>query len=679
MKQKLWTVFLTALLALCISFGLAACGSFGGDPDDGDNGDDTTIVTPGDLDDDPDTPGDPDEEPETPHEHTYTSAVTKEPTCTQAGEMTYTCTCGDSYTESIPMTAHTYVDGVCSVCGEHEPTEGLVFTLPAYHTQYSVTDYTGTATEVYIPSTYNGRPVTSIGDSAFYGCSRLTSITIPDSVTRIGEHAFGYCSRLTSITIPDSVTNIWNFAFDDCSSLTSIEIPDSVIDIGDYAFGDCYSLTNITLPDSVTSIGWNAFANTAYYNDESNWENDVLYLGNHLIGSRTTLSGGYTIKQGTKVIADEAFRGCSGLTSITIPDSVTNIGYQAFCYCRRLASIMIGDGVISIGNGAFLGCDNFTNITVSENNVRYASQDGILYNKEKTKFELIPQAIQGEIFIPGSVTSIEGSAFEGCSGLTSVIIGNGMSSSIGSSAFEGCSGLTSITLPDSVTSIGSGAFRGTAYYNDESNWQHGVLYIGNHLIEARDNLLGDYIIRQGIKTIANYAFSGCDSLTSIEIPDGITSIGDGAFWDCRLTSITIPDSVTSIGGSAFRECPLSSITFGDNSQLTSIGSSAFYGCDTLLSITIPDSVTRIGYYAFRFCSSLTSIMIPDSVTRIGQYAFDYCESLTSVTFEDPDGWYVTIRMDQTGGMNVSSSSLSNPATAARYLRDYYDDYYWYKR
>ena len=416
MKQKLAVMLLAAGMAFSCTFAFTACN----DTPTADNGGDP-VITPGDDDSDtPTTPGD-DDTPTTPdedeqHEHTYTSEVTTQPTCTQEGVMTYTCTCGDSYTESIPTIAHNYVDGVCTVCGtpEPQPTEGLEFTLSEDGTEYAVTgyfvsDYFGTETEVTITPTYKGIPVTSIGIEAFTGCINLTSITIPDSITSIGQSAFLSCIRLTSITIPDSVESIGFEAFAGCSSLTSITIGNGVTSIGQSAFYDCSSLANITIPDNVTSIDYHAFYNTAYSNDESNWENDVLYIGNHLIEARDTISGTYSIKQGTKTIATSAFWGCSNLTSITIPDGVT-----------------------IIGNSAFSGCSSLTSIT-----------------------------------IPDSVTSI------------------------GEIAFYNCNSLASITIPDSVTSIGSSAFYITAYFNDDGNWDNDVLYIGNHLIDARETLAGE--------------------------------------------------------------------------------------------------------------------------------------------------------------------------------------------
>ena len=184
--------------------------------------------------------------------------------------------------------------------------------------------------------------------------SSIKTVTISSGVTSIGDYAFSECSSLTSVTIPDNVTSIGDRAFEDCSSLTSVTIPDSVTSIGNYAFYHCDNLTSVTIPNSVTSIGDSAFEGTAYYNDISNWENnEVLYIGNHLIKVKTTIRGDYSIKENTICIADSAFGGCDNLTSVTIPDSVTSIGDEAFHYCESLTSVTIPNSVTSIGDHAF--------------------------------------------------------------------------------------------------------------------------------------------------------------------------------------------------------------------------------------------------------------------------------------------------------------------------------------
>ena len=375
--------------------------------------------------------------------------------------------------------------------------------------------------------------VTSIGDSAFFDCTSLTSVTIPDSVTSIGEYAFYNCTSLTSVTIPNSVTSIGEYAFYNCTSLTSVAIPDSVTSIGEYAFSHCTSLTSVTIPDSVTSIGRYAF----YY--------------------CTSLTS-VTIPDSVTSIGEYAFYDCTSLTSVTIPDSVTSIGDFAFSYCESLTSVTIPDSVTSIGWHAFDGCTSLTGIWVAEGNSHYASDaSGVLFNKDKTTLVQCPGAFAAYT-IPNSVTSIGADAFSYCRSLTSVTIPDSVTS-IGESSFYKCTSLTSVTIPDSVTSIGYKAF-------------------------GSCESLTSVTIPDSVTSIGDGAFSCCTSLTSVTIPNSVTSIGDSAFYDCTsLTSVTIPNSVTIIGVAAFSCCTsLTSVTIPDS--VTIIGGSAFFDCDNLTDV-----------------------------------------------------------------------------------------------
>ena len=340
--------------------------------------------------------------------------------------------------------------------------------------------YIGTSADVTIPSsvvisssTYD---VTSIGDYAFEE-EGFSSIILPNGIITIGKEAFNYCENLTTINFPSSLKTIGSGAFYGCRALSSAAIPNGVTNINSRTFYGCSSLNFLSIPNSVTSI------------------------------------------------EESAFAGCSALPSITIPNNVTTIGNSTFSGCSGLTSVTIGNSVTSIGNGAFSGCSGLTSVN-----------------------------------IPNSVTSIGSSTFYGCSRMTSVIIGNSVMS-IGSSAFSGCSGLTSITIPNSVTSIGEGAFYNCSGLTSVTVKSGNVVYDSrdncNAIIETASNKLiaGSFktIIPNSVTSIGNGAFFGCSGLTSVTIPNSVTSIGSYAFDGCLgLTSVKVESTKPmSIGSSTF--------------------------------------------------------------------------------------------------------------------------------
>ncbi len=328
-------------------------------------------------------------------------------------------------------------------------------------------------------------------------------------------------------------------------------------------------------------------------------------------------------------IRQGAFMGCSGLASVTIPNSVIYLESCAFEGCSGLRSVIIPNSVVHIENVIFGGCTGLAEIAVESGNPAYDSRDRCNAIINTSANSLISGC--KNTIIPNSVTTIGGGAFFDCSGLTSVTIPNSVTS-IGSSAFRGCSGLTSVTIPNSVTSIGSSAFRGCSG-------------------------LTSVTIPNSVTSIGEDAFSGCSSLTSVDIPNSVTSIGKGAFFHSGLTAVVIPNSVTFIGNQAFACCYsltsvvfnaekcadmsnafymphfntiLTSLTIGD--KVTIIPPEAFAYCSALTSVSIPNSVTSIGYAAFSSCHGLASVVIGKSVTSIDYGAFSDCSSLSSVVF-----------------------------------------------
>lgn len=568
--------------------------------------------------------------------------------------------------------------------------------------------------------------VTSINSHAFHNCKDLISVTIGNGVTSISDYAFEDCDKLvevynkssltitagksdngyvayyarnvyttegenklstdengyviytdgtekilityagtgTELVLPADITQIYKYAFYNYKDLTSITIGSNVTNIGDYAFQNCRGLTSIVVNEG----------NTKYHS-----------AGNCLIETATK-----TLILGCKAsiipdddsvtnISDSAFSGCVGLTSITIPDSVTNIG-TTFRDCGDLINVVIGNGVTNINSRAFDSCSSLTNITIGNKvtSIDYyafsdcnslqniyitdiaawcniSGLDNLMNNNRSSNKNLyLNNELISSVVIPDSVTSINEYAFYNCNSLTSVTIPSSVTN-ISDYAFTGCRKLKTIYYTGDVASWCKITELGNLMSNVTS------LYINGQKVE------GDLIIPDGVTSIGNNIFRNCTGLTSVTIPNGVTSIGERAFSGCSsLTSITIPGSMTSISSNAFDGCKkLKTIYYtGDvagwcklsgledlmsrvtslyiNGQkvegnliipdsVTNIGTNTFRNCTGLTSVTIPDSVTNISSYAFRNCTGLTNVIIGNGVTTIGESTFYGCSSLESIT------------------------------------------------
>ena len=493
-----------------------------------------------------------------------------------------------------------------------------------------------------------------VGD-LYYNITSETTAEVTYSVDYYyWDYNFDYnYSYLTSVTIPSTVT------YED--------YPYIVTGISDKAFYNATSLTSITIPKTVTSIGRNAFENTGIYNNEANWDGDVLYINNCLVATKKPewleeeqtyvggLSGAYTVKNTTRVIAACAFEGCDNLTSVSIPDNVTNIGGGLFLDCSSLTSVVLPKDITSLSvhydhtiiegiYGFFEGCSSLALFT-----------------------------------IPNSVTSIGEYAFRSCSALTSITIPNSVTG-IGYNAFRGCSSLTSITIPNSITEINSGIF---AYCSS----------------------LTSITIPNSVTSIGEYAFRSCSALTSVTIPNSVTEIGGDAFYSCTsLEYLSIPNSVEYTyrgyygelefydGYQSIRNCPnlktlivpadffavggdeedyqhvksdyfpylperLESLTINDGTihRLAwdfinrnyktlktidlatttdiAIAEEAFKNCYKLENLALPSQLEYIPYMAIAECVKLQSITIPATVTEIEDRAFENCRSIKSIIFE----------------------------------------------
>ena len=435
--------------------------------------------------------------------------------------------------------------------------------------------------------------ITKIPDGAFAG-SGIREIAIPETVTEIGSYAFSYCTKLRKMDLPEGLTTINSYAFQYCSILKRFTLPSTVTTLGSYAFQHCYDLTSVTIPIGVDTINSHLFRNctslnTVVISGSVTTINDYAFYGCSSLknitipGTVTTISsnafkglvattagpigGGYDYEFGwTEAIPANAFRGTSNLTSIVIPESITTIGNNAF-YESGLTSITLPDNVTTVGTYCFNNCDSLTDVAWSAN-----------------------------------AATIPERCFYDCDALMGLVIPEGVTT-INARAFYSCGALKNVTMPSTVTSIASDAFQGIAATSAGP--------VGGEY---------DYQFAWSESIPAN-AFRGISSLTSVVIPDGITTIGGSAFYESGLTSIGLPSSVTTVGTYCFNNCDsLTDVAWSANA--TTIPERCFNDCDALTSIVIPEGVTSIGYRAFYGSGNLQNITVPGTITSISDGAFN---------------------------------------------------------
>ena len=354
---------------------------------------------------------------------------------------------------------------------------------------------------------------------------------------------------MTKVVIENGVTKIGDFAFYRAKELISVKFPASgLTQIGENAFGYCQKLELSVLPEGLIRIGRSAFTD------------------------------------------------CDKLSLVTFPESLEEIGEQGFFQCRNLLSVTISAGIKKIGAAAFSGCRNLEAVTVDGRNTEYVSENGVLFDKNKTVLMLHPAKRPWTKYdIPSSIKKIDKGAFNGCYNLTTVTIPNGLTS-IEERAFTYCSYLSSLAIPASVTNIAEGAIFGCWYFegctvapeNNHYKSVNGVLF--NHdqttlLVYPKNHGVTEYVIPAGVKRIGELAFFSNDDLTSVKFPAGLKEIGEWAFQNTKLTSVSLPAGFTKISGQAFRNCPnLTSVRLP--AEVTEIGLSAFTGCKNLKKLTV---------------------------------------------------------------------------------------------
>ena len=477
---------------------------------------------------------------------------------------------------------------------------------------------------------------THVGNYAFNQCKDLTSIIIPKTVTNIGWNAFQSCSGLTTLTCRAvNPPHCDDDCFDDVTRTIPVYVPKESLDAykADEGWSYFTNIKPITCNASSGTCGANGdnltwslscdgvltisgegdmkqwtHVTTSHYAPWRSYEVESIVIeeGVTSIGMFAFWNCYHvqeiTLPNSLKLIGASAFFGCTGLESVTFGSGIAAIGEYAFDGCTGLTSMEIPETVTTIGAGILANCSNIESITVASGNKNYDSRNNCNAVIEKANYKLM-QGCKNTV-IPNNVSRIWIGAFRGHTGLTAIEIPSTFMEVIEESAFQDCSGLTSIAIPKGVTTIKASTFRGCSK-------------------------LKTIVFRGAVTTIGAYAFDGCSSLSDFEIPAAVTSIGKNAFANSGIKSVTVPDGISYLEDALFFGCSkLTSVALPKT--LSSISKECFFECSALASINIPNGITRIGEYAFYKCSSLNSVTFPESLTNIQKEAFGFSTGVEKV-------------------------------------------------
>lgn len=455
--------------------------------------------------------------------------------------------------------------------------------------------------------------------------TNIKEVSLSQTVTSIGEDAFADCENMTTVTIPDGVTKIGRAAFESCSSLSSITIPNSVTSIGAHAFFGCSLLQEIVIPNSVEELDVWVFSGCSGLTSVKLPDN----LGSIPTGTFHDCSSltGISIPNSVSYIADSAFNGCSSIREITLPE-ISWIDYRSFYGCNNLTSITIPQSVIEIGAQAFSGCTGLTDIKFEGDAPVFGENEGI-----KAQFE----GITATIYYPsGNETWTEAvrQNYGGTVTWTAENTGESGTDEPDGTFVGGTCGNLNWELEDGVLTIaGNGAM-------PDYSWTEAPWY--DHAIDILSVVISD-----GVTTIGNSAFYRCRFISEVVIADSVTRVGDSAFWECKsLKAISLPDSIITLEDRAFTACSgLESITLSD--RITSLGEDVFARCEKLISITIPENVTKLESGAFSGCSDLEEIRFLGSAPEIATDSFD---GVTATAYypEGNETWTEEVRQSYGG-------------------------------